>query len=275
MKPHQHTVLHQVFLSAEWFVLRWGSLFGIIVNKTWCINTVFYSFISGHLKHPQSICTYVKVEFWPRLCTELTLNSPKINILRYGVVFWWFWFEVFPPHILKFIIFWAGNKIFSLLQLHINLSKKNTLKNNPIHIFLPQTQAPSCHLQRKPDIFWPTGKVQKHFSFGKQQYRNSSEGTGHRGSCCCGVTLSSSRCARCATCQVWYPLKHRDASGRQREGWAATQDHSMALPPPRKRPSRTNPVPLGAFWLLVGGSLQLILLWRNTGGSLELHLLCN
>lgn len=124
--------------------------------------------------------------------------------LFFGVLVWFF------PHILEFSIFWAGNKVFSFLQLQVTLPKKTHWKNNPIHIFLPQTQnvfqAPSCHLQRKPDIFWPTGKVQKHFSFGKQQYWNSSEGTGHRGSCCYGVTLTRSRCARCATCQVWYPL---------------------------------------------------------------------
>lgn len=44
---------------------------------------------------------------------------------------------------------------------------------------------------------------------------------------------------------------HREASGSQREeGWAATQDHSLALP--SKEQTSTNPVPLGAFWLLSG-----------------------
>lgn len=189
--------------------------------------------------------------------------------LVFGVLVWFF------PHILKFIFFWAGNKVFSFLQLHVTLPKKHIKKIIQYIFFLAQTQnvfqAPSCHLQRKPDIFWPTGEVQKHFSFGKQQYRNSSEGTGHRGSCCYGVTLTRSRCA---TCQVWYPLSNTGMP---------LEDRGKAEQPSRITvwhcPVRNRPGQAQSFWehfgCTVGSSLQLILPWRNTGGSLELHLLWN
>lgn len=115
---------------------------------------------------------------------------------------------------------------------------------------MPQTQnifqAPSCHLQRKPDIFWPTGKVQKHFSFGKQQYRNPSEGTGHRGSCCYGVTLTRSRCARCAPCQAWYPLSTQGCL------WKAEQPPGSQFGTAQKGTEQHKPSPSGstlaAWW---------------------------
>lgn len=49
-------------------------------------------------------------------------------------------------------------------------------------------------------------KYRNIFHLGNNSTETQSEGTGHRGSCCYGVTLTRSRCARCATCQVWYPL---------------------------------------------------------------------
>lgn len=132
MKPHQHTVLQQVFLSAEWFVLRWGSLFGIIVNKIWCINTVFYSFISGHLMYLSPYALMSRLSFGQGFAQNWHPTVPRWTYsglgLFFGVLVWFF------PHILKFIIFWAGNKVFSFLK-STSSYLKNTLKNNPIHIF--------------------------------------------------------------------------------------------------------------------------------------------
>lgn len=223
------------------------------------------------------MCTYVRVEFWPRLCTELTLNSPKMNILRVWGCFLVVWFGFFSC-IFKFIIFRARNKVFSLLQSHVNSSKKH-LKNNPIHIFCLRLKIYFKHLHV---IF------RGNLTFSGQQEKNrnifhlenNSIETQVKGQVTEGAAAMEWPWAEADVPDV--PLArsgalsiHKDTSGRQREGWAATQDHSMALPLPSKEQTRTNPVPLGAFWLLSGRFTSMNSSVTNTGGSLELHLLCN
>lgn len=189
--------------------------------------------------------------------------------LVFGVLVWFF------PHILKFIFFWAGNKVFSFLQLHVTLPKK--------------------HIKKIIQYIFFFGSDSKCIS---STFMSFAEKTWH---------FLANRWST-ETFFIWettvQKLKWRDRSQRELLLWSdpdqkqmchlpglvpsqytgmPLEDRGKAEQPSRITvwhcPVRNRPGQAQSLWehfgCTVGSSLQLILPWRNRGGSLELHLLWN